>query len=117
MSILKKAVCLQGAFLMAGLAVLAPAAAAGESQTNTPCCFTNQRFTGTCEVVPGENETCASILAYLNNQQSVGKNYCANTTVRGGWAKTDCEAKDTSASCGVSSPKKVPEQNPFPSSN
>ena len=47
-----------------------------------------------CVVEPGENETCASILAYLNNPQSQGKTYCGNTNVRGGWRKVSCERKE-----------------------
>ena len=57
-----------------------------------PCCFTNPQYTGVCSVDPGEGETCASILAYLNNPQSQGKSYCGNTNVRGGWKQQKCEA-------------------------
>ena len=56
-----------------------------------PCCFTNPRFTGTCQVVPGPDESCGDILAYLNNPNSVGKAYCGNTKVRGGWSQVSCE--------------------------
>lgn len=56
-----------------------------------PCCFTNPRYTGVCQVTPGEDETCASILSYLNNPNSVGKAYCGNTKVRGGWQQVDCQ--------------------------
>jgi hypothetical protein len=55
------------------------------------CCFNNPGFTGTCQVVPGEDETCGSILAYLNNPNSVGKAYCGGTKVRGGWSQVACE--------------------------
>jgi len=57
------------------------------------CCFTNRDYAGTCEVVPGKDETCASILSYLNNPMSQGKGYCGNTTTRSGWAQVSCEAK------------------------
>jgi len=57
------------------------------------CCFTNSRYVGTCEVEPSKDETCASILEYLNNPQSQGKNFCGNTTVRGGWKQVPCEPK------------------------
>jgi len=57
-----------------------------------PCCFTNPRFTGVCSVTPGEGETCANILGYLNNPNSVGKSYCGGTTIRGGWAKVACDS-------------------------
>ena len=55
------------------------------------CCFTNPRFTGVCQVTPGSDESCSNILGYLNNPNSVGRAYCGNTKVRGGWAQTDCE--------------------------
>jgi hypothetical protein len=70
------------------LSLLVPQLAAGDQ---APCCFTNPRYSGVCQVVPGEGESCASILAYLNNQSSVGKSYCGTTTIRGGWAQVDCE--------------------------
>ena len=57
------------------------------------CCFTNPRYVGTCEVEPTKDETCASILEYLNNPQSQGKGYCGSTTVRGGWKQAPCEPK------------------------
>lgn len=62
-------------------------------QDGDPCCFANPRYTGVCKVVPGEDETCSDILAYLNNQNSVGKSYCGNTTIRGGWTQVDCDAE------------------------
>jgi hypothetical protein len=55
------------------------------------CCFENARFSGTCQVSPGPEETCGDILAYLNNPNSVGKSYCGNTRVRGGWTQVKCE--------------------------
>lgn len=55
------------------------------------CCFSNRAFTGVCVVKPAEDETCATILAYLNNPQSQGKDYCGKTTIRGGWQQTSCE--------------------------
>ena len=74
----------------------APAAVAGTEDASTavgqaPCCFENPRFSGTCEVTPGEDESCSSILGYLNNPNSVGKTYCGNTKVRGGWTAVSCE--------------------------
>jgi len=59
------------------------------------CCFTNPRYSGQCTVTLGPDETCADILTYLNNQNSVGKAYCGNTTIRGGWASVTCEEKKT----------------------
>ena len=68
-------------------------AASGSDQASVqqaPCCFENPRFSGTCEVTPGEGESCSSILGYLNNPNSVGKDYCGNTQVRGGWSQVSC---------------------------
>lgn len=67
-----------------------------------PCCFENSRYSGTCQVTPGPEETCGDILGYLNNPNSVGKNYCGNTKVRGGWTSVACEgaALTLSESCG-----------------
>jgi hypothetical protein len=64
---------------------------AAEEAKRAPCCFTNTRYSGVCQVQPAEGETCASILAYLNNQASSGKSYCGNTDVRGGWASEKCK--------------------------
>ena len=55
------------------------------------CCFENPRFSGTCQVTTGPEETCGDVLAYLNNPNSVGKAYCGNTKVRGGWSQVKCE--------------------------
>jgi hypothetical protein len=55
------------------------------------CCLTNTRYVGTCEIEPAKDETCATILEYLNNPQSQGKTYCNNTTHRGGWTLVPCE--------------------------
>ena len=55
------------------------------------CCFNNRAFSGVCVVTPKEDETCATILAYLNNPQSQGKAYCGKTTIRGGWQQAACE--------------------------
>ena len=91
--------------LLASLA-LAPAADATATAAaegiggQGPCCFTNPRFNGVCQVEPAGDETCASILGYLNNPNSVGKNYCGNTPVRGGWAQVDCTRQSTGSSPG-----------------
>ena len=63
-----------------------------------PCCFENPRFSGTCQVTPSPEETCGDILGYLNNPNSVGKNYCGNTKVRGGWTSVSCEGAALTAS-------------------
>jgi hypothetical protein len=58
---------------------------------SAPCCYTNPRWSGVCEVRPSRDETCASILEYLNNPRSAGKTYCGATDVRGGWEPVVCE--------------------------
>ena len=65
---------------------------------NGSCCFENPRFSGTCKVTPGPDETCSSILGYLNNPNSVGKAYCGNTKVRGGWTQVSCEGETATSS-------------------
>ncbi len=59
-----------------------------------PCCFQNSGYAGTCKVQPAEEETCAGILAYLNNPMAEGKSYCGGTTVRGGWTEVPCEKEE-----------------------
>jgi hypothetical protein len=75
------------------LAAVVPTVAQ-QTQPAPKCCFSNSRYTGVCEVTPGQDETCASILAYLNNLASTGKSYCGNTTVRGDWASVECKTAD-----------------------
>lgn len=72
--------------------VFAETPAADTAIGGDKCCFNNPRYTGTCEVTTGPDETCSDVLAYLNNQASVGKTFCGNTKVRGGWAQVGCEA-------------------------
>ncbi len=89
--------------LLASMAPTAPAPAAAapggafapvaQDPPPTKCCFTNPGFAGTCEVEPAKDETCASILGYLNNPMSQGKGYCGNTTIRSGWQSVVCEPK------------------------
>ncbi len=67
-------------------------ASATPLQAAEPCCFNNFRFAGGCMVVPSGSETCQSILTYLNSFDSVGRGYCGNTTVRGGWSLTPCSS-------------------------
>lgn len=73
------------------------------------CCFTNPRYAGVCEVTPGADETCGSILSYLNNQASVGKTYCGNTKVRGGWSQVECEGASSMCASPIAT---VAEANP-----
>ncbi len=65
--------------------------AASEAAT---CCYSNPRFSGQCEVTLGADEKCSDVLTYLNTQNSVGKNYCGNTTIRGGWTPVTCEESE-----------------------
>jgi hypothetical protein len=61
-----------------------------ESSESTACCFIRDGYQGQCQVTPGEGETCASILEYLNTPGTVGKTYCNNSKFRGGWSQVDC---------------------------
>jgi len=62
----------------------------GQAQAQDKCCFNNYRFAGGCAVVPSGTETCNSILSYLNSFDAVGRYYCDNTMVRGGWTISVC---------------------------
>jgi hypothetical protein len=82
------------------------------SEDPKPCCFTNERYSGVCQVLPGEDETCSSILAYLNDPASGGKSYCGNTNIRSGWIEADCAtgkprqaASATPTPSGMTSPR------------
>jgi hypothetical protein len=72
-----------------------PSAAAAARR---PCCYTNPQYSGPCAVQPLEGETCASILAYLNNPTSQGKTYCNSTNIRGGWKRVKCSGSNTTES-------------------
>ncbi len=65
---------------------VAPAEVHGDES----CCLNNFRFAGGCMVVARGQETCQDVISYLNNFNSVGKYYCDNTMVRGGWSLSDC---------------------------
>lgn len=54
------------------------------------CCFVHPNYNGICVVDPAPGESCASILSYLNTAGTVGKSYCGNTIIRGGWQQVDC---------------------------
>jgi uncharacterized protein (TIGR02246 family) len=77
-------------FLIAVLAMLTLAGPPHTATAQDTCCFNNFRFAGGCMVVPSGSETCQSILSYLNSFDSVGRYYCGNTTVRGGWSLAPC---------------------------
>jgi hypothetical protein len=76
--------------LFAGAILLASIGTARSANTAEPCCFANEAFTGVCRVVPEQNESCASILAYLNKPNTSGKTYCGASNVRGGWRQVTC---------------------------
>ena len=77
------------------LAILAFSGSAAQKQA-TSCCFTNPRYEGICTVQPAGEETCDSILAYLNNPNSTGKAYCGGTNIRGGWQQVSCKGTPSS---------------------
>ena len=79
------------ALSVSGVVVAAETEETVTATQQEPCCFKNPRFSGTCQVTPGPEESCGDILAYLNNPNSVGKAYCGNTKVRGGWATVKCD--------------------------
>ena len=61
-----------------------------EVHADESCCLNNFRFAGGCMVVARGQETCLDVISYLNNFNSVGKYYCDNTMIRGGWSLSDC---------------------------
>ena len=74
------------ALALTAISTLLPQNAAAEEK----CCLNNFRFSGGCMVVVRGSETCSSVLSYLNSFDSVGKYYCDNTTIRGGWTLATC---------------------------
>lgn len=80
----------QTALLALALPLLSVAGIRAAAQTPGPCCFANPAYNGICVVKPGDQETCKSVLEYLNNPNSSGKTYCGGTTIRGGWKEVKC---------------------------
>ncbi len=76
--------------LAIGASVILAAGLGRTAEAPKPCCFTNERFAGVCEVVPADDESCDGILSYLNTPNSTGKTYCGTTAVRGGWRRAAC---------------------------
>jgi len=74
------------------------------------CCFTNSAYSGVCEVVPAKDETCQSILQYLNTPNTVGKAYCGGTSIRGGWQQVAC--KTSSSAIATSDDRTATAQRP-----
>jgi hypothetical protein len=83
--------------LVVSLLALLPFAAGGaaapqpKQRQKPPCCLNNPRYAGSCVVEPGPEESCGGVLAYLNNPKGVGKTYCNNSTLRGGWKAVRCK--------------------------
>jgi hypothetical protein len=67
-----------------------------EQEKKSECCFQRRGFQGVCKITPAEDETCESILEYLNTAGTVGKTYCGGTKLRGGWKKVDCPKPNSS---------------------
>jgi len=86
------------------LAAALSASVAGQAQAQSKCCFNNYRFSGGCAVVPSGTETCSSILSYLNSFDAVGRYYCDNTMVRGGWTTTACSDSTITSPKGYQAP-------------
>jgi hypothetical protein len=86
-----------GALSVSGVTIAAEPGATETATQQETCCFENPRYSGTCQVTPGPEETCGDILAYLNNPNSVGKTYCGNTKVRGGWSQVACDGSASTA--------------------
>ncbi|HVN76283.1 MAG TPA: hypothetical protein VMT19_08210 [Thermoanaerobaculaceae bacterium] len=77
-------------WLAACVALVVAAGVARPAEAPKPCCFSNERFAGVCQVVPENDETCEDILTYLNTPNSTGRTYCGATDIRGGWARVKC---------------------------
>lgn len=88
--------------VVAGVVVLAATLPAVGADAVEPCCFANDRYQGVCTVIPGEGETCQTVLDYLNNPMSTGKTTCGGTKVRGGWVAVDCSTGKPAARQGAS---------------
>jgi hypothetical protein len=65
-----------------------------EDQPKKECCFVNPDYVGVCSVTPAKDETCQSILKYLNTAGTVGKTYCGNSRIRGGWKIVPCDRSE-----------------------
>jgi hypothetical protein len=72
--------------------VLPTSGATARPETASPCCFAHSGYQGVCVVVPGENETCAGILDYLNTPNTAGRTYCNSSRLRGGWEIASCSS-------------------------
>lgn len=77
--------------LMLAAAVLYTGSAVGQDDPKpAPCCFNHTGYPNPCKVIPAEDETCDSILEYLNTPGTGGKSYCNGSLLRGDWTAVDC---------------------------
>lgn len=91
------------AILLGGMLMIALVALSGilKAQTEDPaptasatCCYTNSAFVGVCKITADADDTCDTILAYLNTPGTVGKSYCGGSKIRGGWKQVDCPSSN-----------------------
>lgn len=80
-----------GPWRLAPLSLLLLGSPLRAQEAAAPCCFNNPGYSGVCQVTPAGDETCASILGYLNDTAAAGKDYCGGTSVRGGWQQLACQ--------------------------
>jgi hypothetical protein len=74
--------------------------AAEEKGAPKDCCFEHPNYQGTCTVTPAKDESCQTILDYLNTQGSSNKTYCGSTRIRGGWSQADCKQDEPEQKSG-----------------
>ncbi len=106
-----------GRRLLTLLSLLLLGAPLQSQEAAAPCCFNNPRYAGVCQVRPAGEETCASILGYLNDAAAVGKDYCGGTNGRGGWQQLACQPAAGTAgaqSCTPRSPLASGDQDTAP---
>jgi hypothetical protein len=79
------------------LTVFTTTAGRSEEEQKSDCCFTREGYQGICRVTPAKDETCESILSYLNSAGTVGKSYCGGSKLRGDWKQVECVSTDQKA--------------------
>ncbi len=79
-------------WLLAGAMFFNRPASGQDDQNTAPCCFAHEGYPNPCKVIPAKDETCESILEYLNTPGTGGKSYCNGSLLRGGWSAVDCDA-------------------------
>jgi hypothetical protein len=93
-------IILMTSFLFLGAQLIAE----DEQSDTAQCCFVNPNYQGVCAVTPAESESCDEILAYLNTPLSVGKTYCENSRIRGGWERVNCPEEENPPSVSLPAP-------------